>query len=71
VALSAAMCPSPVREIGGGVAPDSPLSGQETTMPIVRLDSSRDLATLQQQETLSRVQMEHLSRMLGGYYRCP
>jgi HSP20 family protein len=40
-------------------------------MTIVRWDSSRDLATLQQQETLSRLQAENLSRMLEGYYRRP
>ena len=40
-------------------------------MTIVRWDSSRDLATLQQQETLSRLQADTLSRLLEGYYRRP
>ena len=35
-------------------------------MTIVRWDSSRDLATLSQQENLSRLQGETLSRMLEG-----
>jgi HSP20 family protein len=39
-------------------------------MTIVRWDSSRDMATLQQ-ETLSRLQAETLSRMLEGCYRRP
>ena len=40
-------------------------------MTIVRWDSSRDLSTLQQQETLSRLQADTLSRLLEGYYRRP
>ena len=40
-------------------------------MTIVRWDSSRDMAALQQQENLSRLQQETLSRMLEGYYRRP
>jgi len=40
-------------------------------MTIVRWDASRDLATLSQQENLSRLQGETLSRMLEGLYRRP
>ena len=39
-------------------------------MTIVRWDSSRDMAA-QQQENLSRLQQETLSRMFEGYYRRP
>ena len=40
-------------------------------MTIVRWDSSRDLSALQQQENLSRLQQETLSRMFESYYRRP
>jgi len=40
-------------------------------MTIVRWDSSRDLSALQQQDNLSRLQQETLSRMFEGYYRRP
>ena len=40
-------------------------------MTIVRWDSSHDLSALQQQENLSRLQQETLSRMFEGYYRRP
>jgi HSP20 family protein len=39
-------------------------------MPLVRWDSSRAMAAVQQ-ETLSRMQQEALSRMLEGHYRGP
>ena len=38
-------------------------------MTIVRWDSSRDLSALQQQENLSRLQQETLTRMFEGYRR--
>ena len=38
-------------------------------MAIVRWDSSRDLSALQQQENLSRLQQETLTRMFEGYRR--
>ena len=40
-------------------------------MTIVRWDSSRDLSALQQQDNLSRLQQETLSRMFEAYYRRP
>ena len=40
-------------------------------MPLVRWDSSRAMAAVQQQETLSQMQQEALSRMLEGHYRRP
>ena len=40
-------------------------------MPLVRWDSSRAMAAVQQQETLSQMQQEALSRMLEGYYHRP
>ena len=39
-------------------------------MPLVRWDSSRAMAAVQQ-ETLSQMQQEALSRMLEGHYRRP
>jgi HSP20 family protein len=39
-------------------------------MPVVRWDSSRAMAAVQQ-ETLSQMQQEALSRMLEGHYRRP
>jgi HSP20 family protein len=38
-------------------------------MTIVRWDSSRDLSALQQQENLSRLQQETLTRLFEGYRR--
>jgi HSP20 family protein len=40
-------------------------------MTIVRWDTSRDIATLPQQENLSRLQADTLSRLFEGYYRRP
>ena len=40
-------------------------------MPLVRWDSPRAMAAVQQQETLSQMQQEALSRMLEGHYRRP
>ena len=40
-------------------------------MTIVRWDSSRDVAALQQQENLGRLQQETLSRLFEGFYRRP
>jgi HSP20 family protein len=60
------------REIGGGRhAEPVPYQVRSITMTIVRWDSSRDLAAMQQQENLSRLQQETLARMFEGYYRRP
>jgi HSP20 family protein len=40
-------------------------------MTIVRWDASRDVAALQQQENLGRLQQETLSRLFEGFYRRP